>query len=304
MLTHELMVQPPAVAHQGTPLAEVRRCHMLRSILIGLDGSACSSAAIELGIRWARRFDALLVGLGIVDEPTICKREPVPIGAVHFKVERDRHLLAHARRRVGAILEDFARRCDVEGVTYKVLEDVGTPDIQIMQKSRLYDLTMLGQQTYFRFETQNWPDETLQNVLRQGFRPVVAVPEVLRRGTCIVAAYNGSPQADRALRALQTLGLLNEDEVHVVSIQADLATAAELAEQAVDFLKLHGVRAVPHAFRPTMPVDKILLALVEQMQAHLLVMGASVRPTWQEYVFGSVTTSVLEASPVPLFLCR
>lgn len=277
---------------------------MLRSILIGLDGSVCSSAAVELGIRWAQRFDALLVGLGIVDEPAICKREPVPIGAGHYKVERDRHLLADARRRVEGFLEGFARRCGAEGVKYEVLADVGAPDSQIVQKSRMYDLTMLGQETYFRFETQNWPDETLQNVLRQGFRPVVAVPDARRRGTCIVAAYNGSPQADRALQALQALGLPNEDEVNVVSIQADLAAAAELAEQAVDFLKLHGVRAVPHALRPTMSVDRIILAQVEEMQAHLLVMGASVRPTWQEFVFGSVTTSVLEASPVPLFLCR
>ena len=95
---------------------------MLRSILIGLDGSAYSSAAVELGIRWARRFDALLVGLGIVDEPTICKREPVPIGAGHYKVERDQHLLADARRRVEGFLEGFARRCDAEGVKYKVLD--------------------------------------------------------------------------------------------------------------------------------------------------------------------------------------
>lgn len=277
---------------------------MLRSILIGLDGSAYSSAAVELGIRWARRFDALLVGIGIVDEPAICKREAVPIGAGQFKVDRDRHLLADARRQVAEFLEEFARRCDAEGVKCKVLEDVGAPDLQIMQKSRLYDLTMLGQQTCFRFATQNWPDETLPSVLRQSFRPVVAVPDAPQQGTRIVAAYNGSPQADRALQAMQALGLPGADEVSVVSIHADLSAAAQLAEQAVDFLRLHGVQAVPNPFRATGAVDRIILALVQEMQAHLLVMGASVRPAWQEFVFGSVTRSVLEASPVPLLLCR
>jgi nucleotide-binding universal stress UspA family protein len=44
---------------------------MLKSVLIGLDGSDYSTAAVELGIRWAKQFDALLVGLGIIDEPTI-----------------------------------------------------------------------------------------------------------------------------------------------------------------------------------------------------------------------------------------
>ena len=39
---------------------------MLCSMLVGLDGSEYSDSALELGIRWARRFDALLVG-GAVD---------------------------------------------------------------------------------------------------------------------------------------------------------------------------------------------------------------------------------------------
>jgi nucleotide-binding universal stress UspA family protein len=40
---------------------------MLRSILIGLDGSGYSTAALELGLRRAGQFEATLVGLGIID---------------------------------------------------------------------------------------------------------------------------------------------------------------------------------------------------------------------------------------------
>ena len=53
---------------------------MLKSILVGLDGSPSSAAAVELGIQWAKRFNALLVGLGIVDEATIRTPEAEPIG--------------------------------------------------------------------------------------------------------------------------------------------------------------------------------------------------------------------------------
>ena len=42
---------------------------MLRTILAGLDGSPDSQSVLTLGIRWARRFDALLVGIAIIDEP-------------------------------------------------------------------------------------------------------------------------------------------------------------------------------------------------------------------------------------------
>lgn len=56
---------------------------MLRSILVGVDGSAYSVAAMELGIRWEQRFDALLVGLGVIDEPTIPSPEAVPLFLYH-----------------------------------------------------------------------------------------------------------------------------------------------------------------------------------------------------------------------------
>src|SRR5215831_16924636 len=69
---------------------------MLRSILVGLDGSAYSATAVDLGIRWAQHSGAVLVGLGIIDAPTICKPQPVPLGASAYKVHHDATLLADA----------------------------------------------------------------------------------------------------------------------------------------------------------------------------------------------------------------
>jgi len=40
---------------------------MLRSMLVALDGSACSFTATTLALDWARRFDARILALGIVD---------------------------------------------------------------------------------------------------------------------------------------------------------------------------------------------------------------------------------------------
>jgi nucleotide-binding universal stress UspA family protein len=54
---------------------------MLTSILLALDGSACSFTATTLALDWAKRFDARVQALGIVDEVTIRRPEPVPLGA-------------------------------------------------------------------------------------------------------------------------------------------------------------------------------------------------------------------------------
>jgi nucleotide-binding universal stress UspA family protein len=47
---------------------------MLRSILIGLDGSEYSQVATSLGIRWAKKYGCNLAGMGVVDEPAIWQR--------------------------------------------------------------------------------------------------------------------------------------------------------------------------------------------------------------------------------------
>jgi nucleotide-binding universal stress UspA family protein len=277
---------------------------MLRSILIGLDGSVFGSAAVELGIRWSRRFDALLVGIGIVDEPTICRPEPVAIGAGGYKLERDQELLVDAHRRVEDILEQFVRRCDEQGVKCRVLHDIGLPYTPILKESRQYDLIMLGQQTFFHFETQDWPDETLRQVLRYASRPVVTAPDMPPAEGCVLVAYDGSLQADRALQAFRALGLHGGDLVHVLSIDPDRAVAARLAEQAVEFLKLHDIEAVACPLSPDYSVSKMILSQARELQARLLVMGAYGRSMWREYVFGSTTSDILGASQSPLFLCH
>lgn len=67
---------------------------MLQSLLLGLDGSAYNAAALALGIRWAQHCGAVLVGMGVVDEPTICHPEPVPLGGSAYKHERDAQRMA------------------------------------------------------------------------------------------------------------------------------------------------------------------------------------------------------------------
>ncbi len=275
---------------------------MLRRILIGLDGSEYSNAAVELGLEWARRFDAVLVGLGIVDEPSICRPEPVPIGSGHYKVEQDQNLLADARRQVEQFHLEFGRRCREASVAFEVLEHVGSPEEQILQQSRQCDVILLGRQTYFHFETQDWPDDTPRMVLRQSSRPVVSVPARLQSGNSVVVAYNGSPEADRALQAFLSLGLGQSERVYVVSIDADHARAAELALQGTDFLKHHDLQAVSCPLEATGAVNDMILAQVQERQARLLVMGAYGHGTWREYLFGSVTNSVLEDCPVPILL--
>ena len=277
---------------------------MLQSILVGLDGSAYSAAAVELGIRWAQHAGAVLVGLGIIDAPTICKPQPVPLGASAYKVHHDATLLADASHKVEQLLEDCAQRCAAAGVTCHLLQDTGLPTEHILLEAPQYDLIMLGQHTFFHFETQDTPDDTLAVVVKQSPCPVVAVPATLPEGRAVLIAYDGSAPATRALHMFQALGLDSAHEVHVVCVDAHREKAHLCVERAVTFLQGHNVVAQAHALATSESPAHALLQYVQQVQAGLLVMGSSGRSPLREFFGGSVTRTMLRDSPVPLFLCH
>jgi nucleotide-binding universal stress UspA family protein len=275
---------------------------MVRSVLVGLDGSAYSDSAVALGIDWARRFDALVVGLGIVDKPSIFQPEMVPLGADAYKQPADEARLARATRQVEQFLEKFSLRCAEAGVSSKVLEDVGNPYEQILREAQRYDVILLGKQTYFHFATQEGPCETLKSVLKNTPRPVVTVPEKLGAGTSIVIAYDGSLQAARALQAFQGLGLDSTQPVHVVTVGKDHIEACRHTDRAIEFLAFHGIKATAHALATSESPAQILLQQISKLDGRLVVMGAYGQPALKEFFLGSVTRTLLKESPVPLFL--
>ena len=274
---------------------------MLRTILVGLDGSEHSDSALELGIRWAKRFDALLVGMGVVDEPGIHGPEEYLVGEAYFR-GLNKTLLADTRRGVELSLGRYARRCADAGVAFKELEDVGTPYVQILMEAQRYDLIVLGHHAHFQFGTGDEPDVTLSKVLADSPRPVVAVPDVLGDGEAVLIAYDGSLQAARALAAFEASGLGQGREVHVVSVDEDKKEAARRAERAVDFLRFHQVNAERWPVDSVFPPAEVILESVRMVDAGLLVMGAYGQPVLREFFLGSVTRTVLEKSPVPVFL--
>src|SRR5262245_15237625 len=132
---------------------------MLRTILIGIDGSPDGEGALGLGITWARQFDAMLVGLVVIDAPTIHQLPAWPLGSVEAQHTQDDALLADARRRAEHALERFSIRCAEAGVASKPLEDVGVPYERILEEAVRYDLVLLGRRTHFNFATSNGQEE-------------------------------------------------------------------------------------------------------------------------------------------------
>jgi len=275
---------------------------MLRSVLVALDGSACSETATALAIDWARRYDARLLGLGVVDAPSIQGAEPVPLGAGAYKQARDDVRLADAHRRVESFLADFRARSEAADIVVEVLEDIGDPAVRILREAHRCDVVILARETHFHFETQEKPDDTLAQLLRGSPRPVVTVPRELRAGGGVVVAYGGGREAARTLQTFQLLGLAAGEAIQVVSIHRDRAEAEALTRLAGEYLTAHGAL---HRLRPivsTAPPAEVLLEEIQHARPRLLVMGAHGHHPLRDLFGTSVTRAVLRTCPIPAFI--
>jgi nucleotide-binding universal stress UspA family protein len=274
---------------------------MIRNILIGLDGSPDSDRAMEQGIRWAKLTGAELVGLGVVDEPTIRRPEPTGTWGSCFKESRDKKLLADAREQVQGFLSQFSARCAAAGVRYQARQETGLPSVCILHVNEDTDLTLLGRDSHFHFETQRTPDNTLEEVLRHTERPVVAVPDQVPENRGVLVAYDASPAAARALAWFSSSGLCEGNPVRVVSVGMDQGLAKRRANEAARFLSHYNIHAevAPMVGRKA---SECILAEVRERRPGLIVMGAFGGQRSEGYFGRSTTRRMLRNAGVPLFL--
>jgi len=273
---------------------------MLKSILVGLDASPYSDAAIELGQRWASQFDCLLVGLGVIDAHSAGGSLPPLLPKARAAYDE---LVVETRRRIEQQIEQFSLRASQSRIASKVLEDAGYSADQICLEAQRFDLVMLGQQTFFHPGLEGRSCDTLQKVLRASPRPVVVVPKNLAEGSGVLVGYDGGIQAARTLQMFVHLGLAALGEVHVVAVDAESATTAtRAADRAVEFLRLHEIPAKAHGIQSVEPPGSVLVHEAARHGVALLAMGAHGQPTIKELFLGSATLTAVQSSPVPLFL--
>lgn len=274
---------------------------MLRTILVALDESPYSDTATTLALDWGNRFGARLLGLGILDKPSITAREPVPLGASGFKKELDEARLADAQTHVARFLYKFQQRCSSADVPAGVFEDVGDPTKCILKQAHRCDVIVLGYETHFHFETQDAPDTVRAKVLRRSPRPIVVVPRELPKGSGVVVAYGGGREVARTLQTVQLLGLAGDETVHLLSVRREDGKA-EAAEFAAEFLETHGVQCKLHVLNSHLAPADVLLEQVRILQPRLVVMGAHAYHPLRDLFATSVTRAVLRACPVPVLI--
>lgn len=272
-------------------------------ILVCLEGSASTEHATDLAIELARELPAGLVGLAIVDEPDIVAGAATSIGGASYRRERNAALLDDAHHQARAWRSRFISRGRAAGVAVRALEVVGRPEDMILAEVPRHDLTVLGRDVNFRFETQENDRYTRDRILRRGRRPVIVVPASRgASGDTVMIAYDGSSAATRALGAAADCGLTRGHEVRVVSVADDGAAAYETARRGCELLDELGVHATPDNVVSSDSTAIALLARGARIGAGLIVIGGYIPSPLARLMWGSVTHEVIERATTPVFL--
>jgi nucleotide-binding universal stress UspA family protein len=277
---------------------------MLKEILVCLEGSQSTEAAIRLAIDVARTSGGALVGLAIVDEPDIRAGAATSIGGSSFKHERDEALVADARKHAADWMALFELRCREAAVQARALEVVGRPADSILEEMEKHDLTVLGRDANFRFETEREDRGTRDAILRGAECPILLVPEQAaeKLASTVLVAYDGSGAAKRAITSFARSGLALSREVHVGTVDDNGVVAREMAEAAVLMLSKEGIAAKPHNVVSVLSNTDALFKLAADVGAGLMVMGSFTRSRLRELFSGSATRGLIERTEIPLFL--
>jgi nucleotide-binding universal stress UspA family protein len=276
---------------------------MVKKILVGLEGSAGTERATELAIALAQAEGAALVGLAIIDAPSITAGAAMGIGGSSYKHERDEALLLDARQQTGEFERRFLEQTRAAGVDARIVEVTGEVSATILAELEQHDLGVLGRYANFRFETDATDMSTWDTILHRASKPLVVVPEnELPKGRAAILAYDGSGAAKRAMRLFVETGFARGRAVHIVTVNDSGAVAWELATKASEDLAAMGVAAEIHNVVSVLSIAEALLEVAVKVDAGVIAMGAFAHSRLRNLFRGSVTQQLVEKTTIPLFL--
>ncbi|MBT4487327.1 MAG: universal stress protein [Rhodospirillaceae bacterium] len=271
-----------------------------KRILVPLDGTEDAVHALWLAFEIARRFDGRVIGLhAALDTAAAMPYMGESMSATladnmisSLETAADARLQA-AQRALDAAGKDFA---DVVG-ELKVVR--GPEDTALARHGCLADLVVVARPAS---DTALSESHTMQAAIMDTGRPVLVAPPARSKTFArnILAAWNGSPQAARALTA--ALPLMREAEA-VTLLQIEEGSVASVGD-AVDYLAAHGCKAQGIIRPRTQAVGDTLLEAAFNEGADLIVMGAYTHNRIRELIFGGATLDALLDATIPLLMAH
>jgi nucleotide-binding universal stress UspA family protein len=283
---------------------------MIKKIFIPTDGSANSLKALEYGIYIARKLDASLIGLYVLDVNLIQGPMLTDISGSVGMPPYDGFFDAietSLNEKADCILKDFQERCQKSGVNVEVKKTIGRISPIIIEEAQNADLILMAKKgEHFHLKEGGLLGSVAEAVVRDSGKPVLVTPENFVEIESMALAYDGSDSALKALELSLELSKKAVWPITVVIITSDAKKADTLSAQIEEMNEKDS--SAPMADCETIILsgkdqDEII-KFIKEGSVELMVMGAYGHNRLRELFLGSTTSHVIRKSPIPVLLTR
>ena len=278
---------------------------MIKTILLPLDGSEHSAAALDYAIWIAEKFDGTVFGQHIIDTISIEGTFFHDIsGSLGFEPYLDfstkmREVL---EERGKTILDDFTQRCQQKHIRHQTFLDVGLIANEICERSKIADLVVIGHRGVNEEFSTGLLGTTAESITRKCPRPVFVSTKSFKVVEKPLLAYDGSQRASSAMESAAEFCTVLHLPLTVLTIAKEEKIAESIQQQAKSYLSSYSIETRFQIDRGY-PEQKIIDYLTK-FDYDLLFIGAYGHRRIIEMVLGSATEYVLRKSPCPVFLNR
>ncbi len=278
---------------------------MIKKILVALDADTDTPVATHYAADIARRHSAEVTGLAVVDMGSIeASSRGGGIGSMYLMEKIQENLTAEARSVARQLTKAFKEVMEEAGVAFDIQVEEGVPFERIVEDMKYHDLLVVGKVPHFFYSHPEEKTKTLVRVVKKSIGPTLVVPETYRPVRRVLVAYDASGASARAMRRfvhLQPFGTDLTLEILNVHTKGERAGSQLALQMARSYMDAHGYATHTSSIQGTDPAKQIA-EFAQQFEADVVVAGAHSVSKLAKLAFGSTTASLLEKSPVPLFV--
>jgi nucleotide-binding universal stress UspA family protein len=284
---------------------------MIKKILVPTDGSPNSLTALEYGIYIARKLDAAIAGLYVLDVGLI--QGPMltdisgSVGMPPYEGFFDA-IEKSLNEKADFILKEFKERCQESGVKVEVKKIIGKVSPVIIDEAQDADLILMAKKgEHFHLKEGGLLGSVAEAVVRNSGKPVLITPENYLEIESMGLAYDGSESAVKALKLSLNLSEQTVWPMTVIIITAESSKAAALSAQ-VEETSQRDPDAPPivdcEIINLTGKEQDEIIKFISEGSVELMVMGAYGHNRLRQLLLGSTTSHVIRKSPIPILLIR
>jgi nucleotide-binding universal stress UspA family protein len=279
---------------------------MIKTILVGLDGSEYARTATAYAFWLGERFGATVIGFHVVDIVSIEGSFFHDIsGSLGFEPYLDfsskmRDVLQERGR---GLLQAFTEEAAQRGVRGEAVMTIGVVANEIAERARVADLVVIGHRGGSERFSTGLLGGTAESVSRKCPKPVFISPREFRECQRPALAYDGSARAAAAMQSAAQFCATLRLPLTVLTVCKDEPQGRRVLGEAQQYLGSYQI-AASFELQQTPNAPERIANFLREREHDLLFIGAYGHRRIIEMVLGSTTEYVLRNAPCPVFLSR